>query len=95
MVMGTRWRVGHVNDGSGLVSYQTTMARAELAHWEQQWRTHKLGCAECSIASRARRWGGCCHRGAANRQEMIEARARLEHERELDKAPILGQGTLL
>ena len=71
------------------MSLQTTLARAEVRHWETRWDTHKRDCPKCS-----KRRERCSH-GGALWGGLTVARGKLKAEREADKAPIPGQGALL
>jgi hypothetical protein len=76
------------------VSYQTTIARAEAAAWETQWKRHRAGCPRCSAAANRRRWHELCDTGAEVRAERTRSATTLKRERELDRLPVPVQGAL-
>lgn len=77
------------------MSLETTLTRAEAREMDRRWRAHKLQCPACQRAIRARRYSELCREGKAARENKRLADAELRRNREADKAPIPGQGTLL
>ncbi|HXZ73027.1 MAG TPA: hypothetical protein VEH31_19435 [Streptosporangiaceae bacterium] len=69
------------------MSYETTMARAELRAREQDWAVHRHHCPACS------RKAGCTD-GTEIKAALREARIHLDRERELDALPAPGQEPL-
>ena len=76
------------------MSLQATLARAELRHWDGQWRDHKQHCAVCMTAARKRWWDKLCTSGQAVFQARKLAAGALKAEQEADRAPIPGSETL-
>jgi hypothetical protein len=77
------------------VSYETTKARWAAQDAEQAWKRHRGGCPVCSMAAGKRRWAELCEWGGERYRERREALAGLDHNRQLDRQPTPGQGTLL
>ena len=77
------------------MSMQTSLARASARAAEDDWRDHKRACATCQPAARRRAWADLCPDGSRIRADLGHARADLEQQRELDRQPVPGQGTLI
>jgi hypothetical protein len=77
------------------MTLQTTLARAEARHWDDQWRDHRLHCPPCSAAVAKRRRNDLCPAGAEVREQRRLASRALAANRRLDKIPPAGQETLL
>lgn len=77
------------------MSIDTTLARGLAAETDRAWREHRTrGCAQCSEASRTRKWAQLCDRGAGLRTDAADAQRQLAYQRALDKQPITGQAHL-
>lgn len=71
------------------MSRQTTEARAEVRHWEQQWAGHLAGCSSCGSTRLDN-----CGQGIAIKGSLAIAKGALRYERELDARPMDGQAGL-
>ena len=73
------------------MSLQTTLARGEVRHWEQEWKRHWPGCPACAKSSGKTPSTELCRHGQGIASTLAIARGNLKHEREADKAPIPDQ----
>lgn len=76
------------------MSLETTQARAEAARAEREWNAHRGHCITCIRAYRAHKPREMCPPGPALYAELKQAQAELAEQRDLDRQPIPGQGTL-
>lgn len=77
------------------MSLRTTLARGEANAQAARWDAHLAHCGSCSTARRARAWEHLCDDGADIWIAKRDADAALKRERQADRQPIPGQGTLL
>lgn len=70
------------------VSMETTNARIEARAFTEEWDNHrKRQCPQCSVAAGRRQWGAVCADGAELRARVIQAKAEVARQVELDRHP--------
>lgn len=74
------------------MSWETTQARAARDHAHRVLREHEHGCSQCAGARRYQ--VERCPEGSRLHTDAQASTRALNHERELDKQPAIGQGVL-